>query len=276
MSVLDILSDAVRGSGPETSDTKYENALAHLLAFDVSRTSYFDVYIGSKIISNSSQKKDYLDTRFVCHSAELPGESLGFVQQKIYGVVEKFPTMASYNDINLGFYTHGSGIELTRNYFLGWMTDITGRYEQKLSPSGSPAGPTTYNLKYKDQYVRDIYIAQYASTGEPLIRVKLIDAFPIAINQNSLSWTDQNSAMSLSVTFAYTEYEYMFSQVENNGDYSRGGLDPFITAGIKGVAAINTIKGAIESNNPQAIASILPNIGLSGFTVSSITGKIGL
>lgn len=280
-SILDTLAETVRGSGPETSDSKYENARTHLLKYDISRSSYFDVWIGNSSkaiyhIQDFETNERVFESRFVCHSAELPGESIATVQQKIYGVIEKYPVMAGYNDINLGFYTYGSGIEQTRNYFLSWMTSITGRHEQRKSNNGSPKGLTTYNVQYKSEYARDIIITQYAISGHPLLQVKLIDAFPISINQARLSWQDQNSALSLAVTFAYTEYEYLFYKVEGSGNYSRGVLDPLITSGIQGIAAVNTISGAIKSKNPFAIGSILPGIGLSNFTLSSLTNKIGL
>lgn len=245
-------SSLFNGSGPTTEDTKYQEALGHLLQFDVGRTAYFEVIIpkmggaGSRI-------------RFFCHSAELPGESTATVNQKIYGVNEKFPVMTGYNDITLSFYTFGSSIDIVRSLFLEWGSYITGRSEVYKGKTKQ----TTYDIAYKSKYVSDIIITQYAIDGNPLLRVKLIDAFPIGINQVPLSWSAQNQAMSLNVTFAYTEYEYEFIEVNPNGNYSSGPLAELFATGLKTAATINTIQGAFKSGNPLAATSVLSNFNMT-------------
>jgi hypothetical protein len=205
---------------------------------------------------------------FLCHSAELPGESTATVTQKIYGVSEKFAVMTGYNDITLSFYTQGSGTEFTRQYFQEWIASITGRGETFSSPGKTPK-ETTYNVQYKSSYTRNIDITHYAITGDKLTEVHLYEAFPVSINQIPLNWAAQNQAMSLNVTFAYTEYSYAFSKVNGKGNYSRGPLGELLGTGIKTMSTINSISGAFKSGNPIAATSTLPNIGLSDFKVSS-------
>lgn len=249
MGIMDSFSQLLNGSGPpKNTDENYQNALRELLSNDVGRTAYFDVYIPTR--------KDGTVVRYFCHSAELPGESTATVNQKIYGVNEKFAVMTGYNDITLSFYTYGSGIEAIRKMFLSWISDITGRGEALIFPRRDPV-ETTYNVKYKSSYVKDIVITQYAVDGKPLLRVKLIDAFPLSINQIPLSWSMQNQAQSLNVSFAYTEYEYEFLYVEPNGDYKRGPLGELIGTALKAASTINTIQGAIKSGSPLAATSAL-------------------
>ena len=182
----------------------YQAALAQLLKYDVGRSAYFDVYIPSPMSLKSTNSISYVDSRalsYLCHSAELPGESLATVSQKIYGVVEKFPIMAAYNDITLSFYTYGLGVEMVRKTFMTWIATITGR--------GEIVGlNTNYNVAYKDDFVCDPVITHYSSDGSVLLTCKLINAFPIAISQIPLAWSADNQAISFNVTFAYTEYQY--------------------------------------------------------------------
>lgn len=268
MLILDTISEAMAGTGPKTNDTKYQNALSELLLYDIGRSAYFDVMITGNSIGSALFNDDSRSLSYLCHSAELPGESIATVNQKIYGVTEKFPVMAHYNDITLSFYTRGSKVEIVRNTFLSWMTYLSGRDEVMHT------GNTTYNVRYKDTYVADILITQYTISGEKQIQVKLKNAFPISINQIPLSWSAQNQAQSFNVTFAYTEYEYTFLSPDNNGNYSRGPLGELLGAGIKAAATINSIKGAIESGNP--LAAIGAGLGLTNFTLSSGLSKIGL
>lgn len=255
MGLMDSLSELgslFKGSGPKTNDTKYQEALSHLLQFDVGRTAYFDVIIAK--LGDSGNK-----VKFFCHSAELPGESTATVNQKIYGINEKFPVMTGYNDITLSFYTYGSSTDVIRSLFLEWGASMTGRSEVYKGKSK----PTTYNVMYKSKYVADIIITQYAIDGNPLVRVKLIDAFPVGINQTPLSWSAQNQAISLNVTFAYTEYQYEFLEVNPSGNYSASPFMELIGTGLKTAATINTIKGAFKSGNPLAATSVLSNFNMT-------------
>ena len=142
---------------------------------------------------------------------------------------------------------------------MGWCASMTGRSEVYKGKSK----PTTYNVMYKSKYAADIIITQYAIDGNPLLRVKLIDAFPIGINQVPLSWSAQNQAISLNVTFAYTEYQYEFIEVDPNGQYSASPLMELAATAITSVSTINTIKGAFKSGNPLAATSVLSNFNMS-------------
>jgi hypothetical protein len=286
MSFFDTLSDTagsiksgfntlMNGSGPATKNNMAEG-IAELRKYDVGRTAYFKVEIFSQIppdqssgnftISGGSSSEKSLS--FLCHSAELPGESTATVTQKIYGVTEKFSVMTGYNDITLAFYTRGSGVEITRKFFQKWISFITGRAET-INYRGKKVQETTYNVQYKADYVGTVKITHFAITGDPLVEVTLYDAFPVSINQVPLSWSAQNEAQSLNVTFAYTEYSYNFLSVEGTGNYSRGPLGELLGTAIQTAATINSIKGAFKSGNPVAATSTLPNLGLSNFTISS-------
>lgn len=180
----------------------YTEALAHLLKFDIGRSAYFDVTM-TPPNGTLGQNISYL-----CHSAELPGESSATVSQKYYGVVEKHAIMSAYNDITLSFYIYGSGTENVRKTFLQWITMITGR--GNIIKDGSEA---TYNPKYKSEYQVPITITHYTATGVPQLECQLLEAYPIAISQVPLSWAAENQAIIFNVTFAYTEYLYTFYDI---------------------------------------------------------------
>jgi hypothetical protein len=235
-----------------------------LRKYDLGRTAYFLVAIPTKnnFGAGGVNFAEKSEAAYFCHSAEMPGESTATVNQKIYGVTEKFAVMTGYNDITLSFFTLGSGEETIRKQFLTWLADITGRSEALMFVGKAPK-ETTYNVKYKSEYVRDITITHYAITGEPLTEVTLYDAFPIAINQVPLNWAAQNQVQSLNVTFAYTEYTYKFLNVQGTGKYSAGGLSELLGTAIQTASTINTIKGAFKSGNPLAATSTLSNFNLS-------------
>lgn len=271
MGILDV---ALNGFGPETSDHKYSEALAHLLKYDLARSCYFqvDIFDMNKKFADAPKRSG----KFLCHSAELPGESSATINQKIYSINEQHHISTSVNPITLSFYSQGSGIDEIRTSFLSWMGNISGRYGSLKVTQEGVTGESTYNVAYKDDYSGIIQITQFAITGEPLVKVELYDAFPISINQVPLDWAAQNAPTSLQVTFSYVDYQYTMYNVNGEGVYHTGILGEMIGLGMKGYAIYNSVRGAIESNNPAAIASNLPHIGLSDFTLSSLFGKKGI
>jgi hypothetical protein len=195
------------------SDTTYQEALSELLTYDVGRSAYFDVKFHSTFLGKGQQSLSYL-----CHSAELPGESVATVSQKIYGVVEKHPIMVSYNDITLSFYIRGVDADITRYEFLNWIAASTGRgsvvsYNGEIKYNRN--NRTTYNTLYKNDLSGTIEISHYSCTGKLLTSCTLREAFPIAITQVPLSWSMDTHAISLNVTFCYTEYSYNFYGVKD-------------------------------------------------------------
>lgn len=221
--------------------SNYKETLQELLKYDIGRNAYFDV----KIFSGLSTDRVFT---YLCHSAELPGESTATVNQKIYGVVEKFPIMTAYNDTTLSFYSRGSDVDITRLKFLSWITSATGRGEVLNS------APTTYNVKYKNDITGRVEITHYSVSGEPLTKCILFDAFPLALAQTPLSWSAANQAVELNVTFAYTEYAYEFLRVDNNKPIIPQKTNP-------------TNRSPVEVKQGTPVTT--SNYGLSKFTVTS-------
>jgi hypothetical protein len=185
----------------------YTQALSELLTYDVGRNAYFDVTFPKlptivKLPAIVPYKGKTSQLSYLCHSAELPGEYTTTVDQKIYGVVERFPIMTTYKDITLSFYTRGSDVDYVRMLFSHWITASTGRNVDNASIR-------TYNVPYKADITTDLTINQYSVDGSRLLRCELIEAFPISIMEVPLSWSLANEAMSLNITFTYTEYQYI-------------------------------------------------------------------
>lgn len=202
--------------------TTYQRALDELLTYDIGRSAYFDVsFTGHQhLIGNQFNR----NLPFLCHSAELPGESIATVSQKIYGVVEKHPIMASYNDITLSFYTRGSESDIVRYYFLNWISKITGR-NKIISYNGitdsKGISETTYNIPYKNEMTSFLTIHHYSVSGDLLTSCQLTEVFPVSIAQTPLSWSMPNHAISINVTFAYTEYKYQFYKIEDKSKHNQ-------------------------------------------------------
>jgi hypothetical protein len=128
-----------------------------------------------------------------CESAELPGKNLVTEDVKIYGPVFKVPYQVQYAETTLTFICTNDFYE--RKLFERWLEAIM---------------PTdTNNLRYpkgeNTKYMTEITVKQYNDDVTQIFGVKMIDAFPISIAAQQLSWGDDNFHR-LSVQFAYQKY----------------------------------------------------------------------
>ena len=172
--------------------------LPNVIVADV--TNLVNNALGNSAKEEQSKTSNAAISRYLalqCETAELPGKTLLTQDAKIYGPTFKVPYQTQYGDITLGF--------LCTNDF----------YESKLFERCLEAiMPTdTNNLRYpKDQatrYLTNIKIIQYDDFIKEIYAVELIDAFPIGVAAQQLSWADDNFHR-LSVQFAYQKYRVVY------------------------------------------------------------------
>lgn len=161
---------------------------------DIVNSATGNLPVGQSKTSNASITR-YLSLQ--CETAELPGKTLLTADVKIYGPTFKVPYQKQFQDINLGFLCTNDFYE--RKLFDQWMEAIM------------PA--STNNLRYpKDdetRYLTNIKIIQYDDFIKQIYAVELMDAFPIGIASQPLSWSD-DSFHRLSIQFAYQKYRPLY------------------------------------------------------------------
>ena len=156
--------------------------------------------------SRSSNPSISRNLALQCETAELPGKVLQTADVKIYGPTFKVPYQTQYTDTTLTF--------LCTNEF----------YERKLFERWTEAimPPDTNNLRYAKEedtrYLTNIKIIQYDEFVRQIYAVELIDAFPIGISPQTLSWSE-DGFHRLSVQFAYQKYRVIYK-----GNYDIVGL----------------------------------------------------
>ena len=140
-----------------------------------------------------------------CDTAELPGKTLQTADVKIYGPSFKVPYQKQYGDITLSFICTNDFYE--RKLFDAWIDSIMA--------------PGTNNLRYaKDEetrYMTNIQILQYDDFIKQIYAVKLIDAFPVGLASQPLSWAD-DGYHRLTVQFSYQKYEPIYDGYYDLGE----------------------------------------------------------
>ncbi len=144
--------------------------------------------------SNSSLSR-YLALQ--CETAELPGKTLQTADVKIYGPTFKVPYQTQYGDMSFTFLCTNDFFE--RKLFDRWM--------EAIHPTD------TNNLRYpkgnNTRYLSNIKIVQYDEFIKQIYAIELIDAFPVGIAPQSLSWSEENFHR-LQVSFAYQKYKVIY------------------------------------------------------------------
>ena len=144
--------------------------------------------------SNSSTSR-YLALQ--CESAELPGRTTATADVKIYGPTFKVPYQTQYGDTSLTFLCTNDFYE--RKLFERWMDCI--------HPSD------TNNVRFpkgaNSRYLTNIKIIQYDEFIRKIFAVELLDAFPIGIAPQALSWGEEGFHR-LTIQFAYQKYRPVY------------------------------------------------------------------
>jgi hypothetical protein len=151
--------------------------------------------------SNSTMSR-YLALQ--CEAAELPGRTLQTADVKIYGPIFKVPYQTMYADTTLTFICTNDFFE--RKLFDKWM--------EAIMPSD------TNNLRFPKseltRYMTNIKIIQYDEFVKQIYAVELLDAFPIGVAPQTLSWSE-DGFHRLSIQFAYQKYRVIY-----DGSYDLG------------------------------------------------------
>lgn len=157
---------------------------------------------------------------FWAHSTSIP--AFGLMAQPAkrygYGASERRPFAPVYTDVQVMFIAddHGDNWKL----FYNWMNMIyntrahlgmsTNTGHVNMHGAGNLLAYKPYQLAYRTEYLTDVQIHTFSKTGQQNMHVVLREAFPISMGGVSLNWADNNSFMSLPVTFAYTDLQFFF------------------------------------------------------------------
>lgn len=181
---------------------------------DLARPNRFDVFIPIPYLLTPYYNNDVRNLSLRCESTELPSRAFATLDRKIGSVPnQKFPYLSMYNDITMTFIVDGDMSE--KMLFDAWM--------EAINPS------TNFNFKYKKDYVTEIVVRQYDVTNKLVYNAMLIDAYPIAVNQLDLEWSN-DGYHRLSVVFAYTYWtNTMLNNVgKNTALQALSGLDNYL------------------------------------------------
>lgn len=176
------------------------NFSAHINATGTVQTNKFMVELKSPLIFGRTEISKIYHLR--AKSVRIPGVNFDTQNTNRYGLgpQQKFPTNVVFSDIDITFLDTSNNA--LWKHFTHWMNgifDYTGRI------GGNEA---SYSMEYKKYYETEIKIYVYGNDGIQSNLIVLKEAFPISVNDVSLSWSENSKLYEFGVKFAYREWYY--------------------------------------------------------------------
>lgn len=177
------------------------NILENLLNFpNTIATEITNIISGGSSTLNSSNPSLTRYLSLQCDSTELPGRTIATDDVKIYGPTFKVPVKSEF----------GSGGVIPLNFICTndfYERKLFDRWLDAIQPSD------TNNFRFAknedSSYMSTIRIIQYDDFIKEVYSVDIIDAFPVGIASQPLSWGD-DGFHRLSVSFAFQKYKPIY------------------------------------------------------------------
>lgn len=141
---------------------------------------------GGALLTNSSMGIRR-DLAYLCEAAEYPSRGFLNIDIRYYGPNQKLPYQSQYEDITLTFVCRNNSME--REFFDNW--------QNLIHPNNN------FDFNYRDEYSANIEIFHFDDQNKPQYYFTLLDAYPILVNTQALTWAD-DQFLRLGVTFTYS------------------------------------------------------------------------
>jgi len=171
------------------------------------RSNLFEVRISSRPKKNTSNIGPR-DFAFLCKNMTVPGVTFTTaVDQKVAQLPRDMPLTMNKEPANAIFMCD-SNHEVMR-FFHSWMQTIIN-FGTSIGSFSDVDGQLPFEVGYRSDYAQDITIRHYTTDSEEYkyYETKLINAFPIAMGDVDLAWEDNDSFMTLPISFSYDRIQF--------------------------------------------------------------------
>lgn len=192
---------------------------------------------------------------FLTESANLPGVSLATSEIRRYGTgpTEKKPYAPIFTDMQMSFYGDGSGT--VHKFFYKWMTGMI-KFDNGINGKAGYNGLKPYEVEYKTDYAVDIIITTIDEKERKIMEYKLYEAYPIAIGDIGMSWSETDGFQKIPVTFTFNRWKRTDISLDIDEEFS--GLSN-IQKILKVGTAIQTLASLRKPGNVADIINVVNN-----------------
>tara|TARA_Y100000004_G_scaffold104311_1_gene117048 strand:+ start:3456 stop:4160 length:705 start_codon:yes stop_codon:yes gene_type:complete len=136
---------------------------------------------------------DPRDMALLCQSCSFPGKQINTIDHDRSGFANpvKAPYQYTMEDVTFTFH-------LTNDYFVKKQFD---------NWQNTVLNPRTHTIGWKKNYTSSVVIQQLDQSNTNVYGIKLVNAYPVAVNSIQLDNSTTDSTHQVSVTMAYDYYE---------------------------------------------------------------------
>lgn len=189
----------------------------------------------------------YPSTRDVvvrCEQANIP--SVWFttddtIRRYGYGPVDKAPHIPQFDPYTCTFIADKNG--LCHRFFTDWLSSIVGFDSSKSMLFRNEHGLLAYETQYRSKYTTDVYVKVYDNNTDTILQYRLNQAWVQSIQEQPMSWQQQDDFVRLIVTFQYRDWSVMGQEnpiVETQSTVLNADLPPGATFDLKPSAGIGS------------------------------------
>ena len=211
---------------------------------------------------------------FFCKSAVIPGITYNTTTFDAVGQLPRqFPTSMVNTPFSAIFMVDSDHQVLT--YFHRWMQSVLN-YNNEDAFAESEDGKLPFEVGYKDNYAKLLEVRHYSteSSLEKYYKVRLYKAFPISIGDLELAWENNDSYLTLPVTFAYDNIFYDAAQTGTPSNRFSRGRNLLDTLGaLAGFG--NVLKETFKSGKPTSIQDAINRLSRVRNSFDNISRRRG-
>jgi hypothetical protein len=141
--------------------------------------------------SLGSLVNDPRDISMLCESCSLPSREITTLDYQTFRQSIKLPNGYNVSDIDFTFL-------LTNDYYVRKMFDKW---------INSIVDVESYGMSYRNEYTTDVVIQQLNEQNVPVYGVKLMNAYPIAVQSVELNQTSESTIQKQTVTFTFEDFK---------------------------------------------------------------------
>lgn len=185
--------------------------------------------------------------QFRAESVKIPGVTLLTADVNRYGVgtLQAMPFTAQFTPNTISFISDRNGI--LYKYFYTWLNSIFDYSGTQLGGSNVINKNPSYRTEYKDNYVTDLHVYIYDNYGNQVQEIVMFKAFPKAVNDISLGWSNNNELLKVTVEFSYRDWSMV--GVSSTLNSAQNIPTANIATWSSDIAFVNTTPTAVSSSN---------------------------
>ena len=125
-----------------------------------------------------------------CCSVSWPGASYGTFAWRNAGPAIKIPYETIFDEVRLEFYCDAQGV--VPKWLRKWNRDVTS---------------SDFRFNFFDEYVKDVKIEEFNTTGATVLTATLMNAYCSAIEPVQLGFEIQSTVEKIGIILSYERYE---------------------------------------------------------------------